>query len=57
MSKYLVCGAGGFIGGHTAQRLLDTGHEFTCIDVTLKFFDRDYHGPLNIRSKEGVSIN
>lgn len=33
MNKYLVCGAGGFIGGHTAQRLLDKGHEVTCVDV------------------------
>ena len=33
MSKYLVCGAGGFIGGHTTQRLLDSGHEVTCVDV------------------------
>ena len=33
MNKYLVCGAGGFIGGHTAQRLLDSGHEVTCVDV------------------------
>ena len=31
--RYLVCGAGGFIGGHTAQRLLDIGHEVTCVDV------------------------
>lgn len=31
--RYLVCGAGGFIGGHTAQRLLDSGHEVTCVDV------------------------
>jgi GDP-D-mannose 3',5'-epimerase len=28
-----------------------------CIDATLKFFDSDYHGPLNIGSEEQVSIN
>ena len=33
MNKYLVCGAGGFIGGHIAQRLLDSGHEVACVDV------------------------
>jgi nucleoside-diphosphate-sugar epimerase len=33
MHKYLVCGAGGFIGGHTTQRLLDSGHKVTCVDV------------------------
>ena len=57
MSKYLVCGAGGFIGGHTAQRLLNSGHEVTCVNTTLKFFYSDYHGPLNIGSEERVSIN
>ncbi len=33
MSKFLVCGAGGFIGGHTVQRLLNSGHEVTCVDI------------------------
>ena len=31
--KYLVCGAGGFIGGHVAKRLLSQGHKVTCVDV------------------------
>jgi len=31
--KYLICGAGGFIGGHTSKRLLNEGHEVTCVDV------------------------
>ena len=33
MNKFLVCGAGGFIGGHTAQRLLEAGHDVTCVDI------------------------
>lgn len=33
MSKYLVCGAGGFIGGHLTKKLLDEGHQVTCIDI------------------------
>ena len=33
MSKYLVCGAGGFIGGHLVRSLLDDGHEVVCADV------------------------
>ena len=33
MSKYLVCGAGGFIGGHLVKSLLDDGHEVVCADV------------------------
>jgi GDP-D-mannose 3',5'-epimerase len=31
--KYLVCGAGGFIGGHLVKSLLDDGHEVICADV------------------------
>ena len=33
MSKYLICGAGGFIGGHLAKRLINDGHEVTCVDI------------------------
>lgn len=32
MSKVLVTGAGGFIGGHLAKRLLGEGHEVRCVD-------------------------
>jgi len=31
--KYLVCGAGGFIGGHLVKSLLDDGHEVLCVDI------------------------
>ena len=31
--KYLICGAGGFIGGHISQRLLSEGHQVTCVDI------------------------
>jgi nucleoside-diphosphate-sugar epimerase len=33
MSKYLICGAGGFIGGHLAKKLLHDGHEVICADI------------------------
>jgi len=36
MSKYLIAGAGGFIGGHLAKQLLDEGHEVVCADVKPK---------------------
>ena len=34
--KYLICGAGGFIGGHLVKDLMDQGHEVVCADVNLK---------------------
>lgn len=33
MAKYLVCGAGGFIGGHIVKKLIYENHEVTCVDV------------------------
>ncbi len=33
ISKYLVCGAGGFIGGHLVKSLIDEGHEVVCADI------------------------
>ena len=33
MSNILICGAGGFIGGHLTKHLLSKGHKLTCADV------------------------
>ncbi len=33
MANILVCGAGGFIGGHLTKHLLSKGHKLTCADV------------------------
>ncbi len=31
--KYLVAGAGGFIGGYIVKKLIDDGHSVTCADI------------------------
>ena len=31
--KYLICGAGGFIGGHLVKNLMEEGHEVVCVDI------------------------
>jgi GDP-D-mannose 3',5'-epimerase len=36
MSKILVTGAGGFIGGHLVKSLLDDGHKVVCADIKPK---------------------
>ena len=36
--KYLVCGAGGFIGGHLVKDLMHEGHEVVCVDIKPKEF-------------------
>jgi len=33
MKKALVCGAGGFIGGHMVKRLLDEGYKVVAVDI------------------------
>ena len=31
--KYLICGAGGFIGGHLTYSLMKQGHKVICADI------------------------
>ena len=38
MAKYLVCGAGGFIGGHLVKDLMQDGHQVVCADIKPKEF-------------------
>ena len=32
-NKILICGAGGFIGGHLVKNLMNEGHSVTCVDI------------------------
>jgi len=44
MKKALVCGAGGFIGGHMVKRLLDEGYKVVGVDVKLERKWYQVHG-------------
>ena len=33
MSKYLIVGAGGFIGGHLVKRLIKSGNQVRAVDI------------------------
>ena len=52
--KYLVCGAGGFIGGHLVKDLLSEGHEVVCVDIKpfeywFQFFDKNKNFSLDLK--------
>jgi UDP-glucose 4-epimerase len=56
-SKYLVCGAGGFIGGHLVKSLLSDGHEVICADVKplenwFQIFDSNKNFSLDLKEYE-----
>ena len=56
-NKYLVCGAGGFIGGHLVKNLMDEGHEVVCADIKPKhlwfqFFDENENYDLDLKEYE-----
>ena len=55
--KYLVCGAGGFIGGHLVKNLMDDGHEVVCADVKpleywFQIFDENKNLSLDLKEYE-----
>jgi nucleoside-diphosphate-sugar epimerase len=56
-NKYLICGAGGFIGGHLVKSLMDEGHEVVCADVKPKhlwfqLFDENENYSLDLKEYE-----
>ena len=57
MSKYLVCGAGGFIGGHLVKRLMDQGNDVVCADIKpteywFQYFEENQNYSLDLKEYE-----
>jgi len=57
MSKFLVAGAGGFIGGHIVNALLNNGQEVICADIKplefwFQFFDNNKNYSLDLKEFE-----
>ena len=55
--KFLVCGAGGFIGGHLVERLMSQGHEVICADIKplefwFQIFDKNKNFSLDLKEYE-----
>ena len=55
--KYLVAGAGGFIGGHIVKSLMNSGHEVVCADIKPKeywfqIFDENNNFSLDLKEYE-----
>ena len=55
--KILICGAGGFIGGHLVKDLMDEGHDLICADVKpfeywFQTFDKNENFSLDLKEYE-----
>jgi nucleoside-diphosphate-sugar epimerase len=57
MSKILVCGAGGFIGGHLVRYLMSKGHSIICADIKPKeywfqYFEENQNFSVDLKNYE-----
>jgi len=55
--RYLICGAGGFIGGHLVANLIGEGHEVIAVDIKpleywFQLFDSNKNYSLDLREYE-----
>ena len=61
MSNILVCGAGGFIGGHLVKKFMDEGHNVICADFKpfeywCQFYEENKNHSLDLKEKENTDI-
>ena len=59
---YLVCGAGGFIGGHLVKSLLQDGHKVLCADIKplenwFQIFDFNKNFSLDLKEYQNWSFD
>ncbi len=55
--RYLVCGAGGFIGGHLVSHLMNEGHDVVCADIKpleywFQIFDKNQNYSIDLKEKD-----
>ena len=61
MSNILVCGAGGFIGGHLVKKFMDEGHKVICADFKpfeywCQFYEENKNYSLDLKEKENTDL-
>ena len=61
MSNILVCGAGGFIGGHLVRKFMSEGHNLVCADFKpfeywCQFFEENTNHCVDLREKENTDL-
>ena len=61
MSKILVCGAGGFIGGHLVKKFMEEGHDVVCADFKpyeywCQYFEENKNFSVDLREKENTDL-
>ena len=61
MANILVCGAGGFIGGHLVKKFMNEGHNVVCADYKpfefwCQFYEENKNHCVDLREKENTDL-